>query len=46
MMCKSGNPAKIVVAAPVASPSIATDLVKFVDEAIILEKPSFFCAVA
>lgn len=46
MLCRSSNPAKIVVAAPVAGPSVAADLEKFVDHVVILEKPLFFRAVA
>lgn len=46
LLCQSRSPAKIVVAAPVAGPSTAADLEEFVDEVIILEKPSFFRAVA
>jgi putative phosphoribosyl transferase len=46
MQCRSNKPAKIVVASPVAGPSTAADLEKFVDEVVILEKPLFFRAVA
>jgi putative phosphoribosyl transferase len=46
LLCQSHSPAKIVVAAPVAGPSTAAELEEFVDEVIILEKPSFFRAVA
>jgi putative phosphoribosyl transferase len=46
MLCKRNNPDKIIVAAPVAGPSTAIDIADVVDEAVILEKPAFFRAVA
>jgi putative phosphoribosyl transferase len=46
MLCRNNNPAKIIVAAPVTSPSTVAELEKFVDRVIILEKPLFFRAVA
>jgi putative phosphoribosyl transferase len=46
MLCKNNNPAKIIVAAPVAGQSIAADFTKLVDWVVILEKPPFFRAVA
>jgi putative phosphoribosyl transferase len=46
MLCKRNNPDKIIVAAPVAGPSTATDLAEIVDEVVILEKSIFFRAVA
>lgn len=46
MQCRSNNPAKIVVAAPVAGPSTAVDLEQVADQVVIFEKPLFFRAVA
>ena len=46
MFCQNNNPAKIIVAAPVAGPSITAELEKFVDRVVILEKTLFFRAVA
>jgi predicted phosphoribosyltransferase len=46
MLCKNNDAAKIIVAAPVAGPSIAADLAEVVDRVVILEKPPYFRAVA
>lgn len=45
-MCRNQQAEKIVVAAPVAGPSTAEDLMHIADEVVILEKPSLFRAVA
>ena len=42
---KQQNPAKIIVALPVAPPDTARELRKLVDEIIILETPPYFQAV-
>ena len=46
MLCKNNDAAKIIVAAPVAGPSIAADLAEVVDRVVILKKPPYFRAVA
>lgn len=46
MMCRNKWAKKIVVAAPVSGPEVADEIAKMVDEAVILEKPEFFRAVA
>jgi predicted phosphoribosyltransferase len=46
MLCRNRKAKKIVVASPVAGPDTAAELAKVVDEAVILEKPLFFRAVA
>jgi putative phosphoribosyl transferase len=46
MLCRNKKAKRIVVAAPVAGPAIATELAEVADEVVILEKPSFFRAVA
>jgi predicted phosphoribosyltransferase len=46
MLCKNQEAREIVVGSPVAGPSTAADIDKIVDEAVILEKPVFFHAVA
>lgn len=46
MLCKNKQAEKIVVASPVAGPSTAAELAGIVDEIVILEKPTFFHAVA
>jgi len=45
-LCKNQKASKIVVASPVAGPDTAADLAKIVDEAVILETPAYFRAVA
>jgi putative phosphoribosyl transferase len=46
MLCKNAGAKKIVAAAPVASETVAEEISKMVDEAVILEKPMYFRAVA
>ncbi|MBI5254657.1 phosphoribosyltransferase [Candidatus Falkowbacteria bacterium] len=46
MLCKNKKAGKIVIAAPVAGPETAEELQPLVDEVVILEKPTFFQAVA
>jgi len=46
MLCKNNNAFKTIVAAPVAGPTTAADLAEIVDKVVILEKPSYFRAVA
>jgi predicted phosphoribosyltransferase len=46
MLCKKRNAKKIVVAVPVAGESVAREIEAMVDEAIVLEKPWNFRAVA
>lgn len=46
MLCKSNNAAKIIVAAPVAGPSITAELAEVVNKVVILEKPPYFHTVA
>jgi predicted phosphoribosyltransferase len=46
MFCRNKQAAKIVVASPVTGPATARQLANLVDELVILEKPSFFRAVA
>ncbi len=45
-LCRNQQAEKIVVAAPVAGPSTAEDLMHIADEVVILEKPPLFRAVA
>jgi putative phosphoribosyl transferase len=45
-LCKHQKAAKIVVATPVAGERVARELVRLVDELVILEMPPFFRAVA
>jgi putative phosphoribosyl transferase len=45
-LCRKKNPEKLVVAVPVASEQTAREIAGVVDELIVLEKPSFFVAVA
>lgn len=46
MLCKNAGAKKIVAAAPIASKTIAKELSGLADEAVILEKPLYFRAVA
>ena len=46
MLCRNKNAGRIVAAAPVASLSAAKELSRTADEAIILERPVIFFAVA
>ena len=46
MLCKNRQAKKIIVASPVAGPATAAEITALVDEAIILETPPFFQAVA
>ena len=46
MLCRNKKAKKIVIAAPVASPSAAKELSKVADEMVILERPAIFFAVA
>jgi putative phosphoribosyl transferase len=46
MLCRNQKTKKIVVAAPVAGPTVATELAQQVDETVILEQPVSFRAVA
>ncbi len=45
-MCKKRNPNKIVVASPVSGTVVAEKINDLVDKTVILEKPTFFRAVA
>lgn len=45
-MSRNRNAQKIIVAAPVASPSTARELTELVDDVVVIEKPSLFRAVA
>ncbi|MCF7916816.1 MAG: phosphoribosyltransferase [Candidatus Omnitrophica bacterium] len=45
-LCKSKGVRKLIVASPVAGPEVAEQIKGEVDEAVILEKPTFFRAVA
>lgn len=44
-MCRKRNPSKVVVAAPIATQWMMTQLRKVADEVVILEKPEYFYAV-
>lgn len=46
MLCKKRKAKKIVVAVPVSGKRVAHEIGEMVDEAVILEKPLFFQAVA
>ena len=46
ILCKNKKAKEIVVASPVAGPPTAAELAEVVDEIVILEKPTFFHAVA
>jgi len=46
LFCKKQNAAKIIVASPVAAPSVTDEMAQVADDVIILEKPPFFRAVA
>ncbi len=46
MLCKKQKPAKIIVAAPISSRRMESDLRDLVDDVIILEKPRDFYAVS
>jgi putative phosphoribosyl transferase len=45
-LCRHRQAGKVVVAAPVASPSIAVELRELADDVVILETPAMFRAVA
>lgn len=45
-LCKNKKVRKLIVASPVAGPAVAEQIKKEVDETVILEKPTFFRAVA
>jgi putative phosphoribosyl transferase len=46
MLCRNKKAKKVVVASPVAGPQATLELAKVADEVVIMEKPSFFRAVA
>ena len=46
MLCKNKKAKKIIIASPVAGPNTAKEIAALVDEAVILETPLFFQAVA
>jgi putative phosphoribosyl transferase len=46
LVCQKEKAKHIVVAAPVASEQVAKEFEQIVDEVVILEKPTFFYAVA
>jgi len=46
LLCRKRSPARIIAAAPVSSKSMKMILSKEADEAVILETPSYFYAVA
>jgi predicted phosphoribosyltransferase len=46
MLCRRAKAGKVVVAAPVAGPDVAEEMERLADEAVILETPRFFQAVA
>lgn len=46
MLCRKKKAKKVVVASPVAGPSVAAEFEAIADETVILEKPPFFRAVA
>ena len=46
LLCRKKGAAKVVVAAPVASESVAREFRKLADDVVILEKPPLFRAVA
>jgi len=46
LVCQKKKAKQIVVAAPVASEQVAEEFEQIVDEVVILEKPTFFYAVA
>lgn len=46
LLCRNQKAAKVIAASPVASPSAVQMLQKQVDEAVILETPRYFQAVA
>ena len=45
-LCKNKEAEKIIVAAPVSGPRIAKEMANLADEAVILETPEYFSAVA
>lgn len=45
-LCQKKEPQKLIVAVPVAGRGVAREIEKLVDEAVILETPDFFQAVA
>jgi putative phosphoribosyl transferase len=45
-LCRHRRAGRVVVAAPVASPSIAAELRELADDVVILETPALFRAVA
>jgi predicted phosphoribosyltransferase len=45
-MCRNEKAGKIIVGAPVASPSTADELAELVDDVVIIEQPPLFRAVA
>ena len=46
MLCKKQHPSKIIVAAPISSRRMESDLFEIVDDVVILEKPPNFFAVS
>lgn len=46
MLCKNKRAKRIIVASPVASPDVAGEITGLVDEAVFLETPEYFRAVA
>lgn len=46
MMCRRGKAGRVVVAAPVAGLEVAEEMERLADDAVILETPPFFRAVA
>jgi len=45
-LCRNKKAKKIVVASPVAGPDTVAELARIVDDVVVLEKPTFFQAVA
>jgi len=45
-MCRNRQAREVVVAAPVASPATANELMRLADDVVVVEKPTFFRAVA
>jgi len=45
-LCRNQKAAKVVVASPVAGPDTVREMVRLADEAVVLETPAFFQAVA
>jgi putative phosphoribosyl transferase len=45
-MCQNENAVKIVIGAPVSSPSTTDELAELVDDVVIIEQPPLFRAVA